>query len=242
MNLVSHPERLRFDDQEAIPSGLARFCNALSDSVRAQVVGALMGGQALPASEIANLLRMSPQATRFHLRVLEDAGLVVVHPCGRHRYYEIASADTAERLESVFGIVAPPPSLSQRRGFTPGFIEARCCYKHLAGTIAVEIASALQTFGHLTLDGEFFRLEPKGEQFFSDLGLSFKRDQLGHLAAKRCIDVTHRHAHIGGPLGASLLAWMLEKDWLRKQAGERAFVIPPRGRMEIRRFVRDLQA
>jgi DNA-binding transcriptional ArsR family regulator len=225
--------------ESTLPSESTLFCNAMSDGARTQIVGKLMDGSALPASAIANALRMSPQATRFHLRILEDAGLIIARSCGRHRYYEIASPATAEKLESIFGLVAPPelPSLGPA---TSRFAEARCCYQHLAGSIAVELAAALEGAGHITNTGDHFRLEQKGQDLFRQLGILTGGEGNARLTGKRCIDVSHRRGHIGGALGASILSWMLKKDWLRKQASERAFVIPPHGRTEIRQLIRSV--
>lgn len=242
MNLETNPDRLRASNPEVIPSELARFCNAMSDGVRTQIIGTLMSGAALPASQIANELRMSPQATRFHLRVLEDAGLITARACGRHRYYEIASDTTADRLESIFGIVGPPIVSSRSPVFSADFAEARCCYKHLAGAMAVEFANSLQYGGYLSQDGELFRLELRGQQLFRNLGISTAKDRNGLVTAKRCIDVTHRRAHIGGALGAAILTWTLEKGWLRKKDDNRALVVTPQGRIQIRRLLKSIES
>lgn len=93
--------------ENALPKSTL-LCDTMSDNALAQVIGVLIDGNSLPASFIANALRMPLQATRFHLRILEEANLVVAFACGRHRYYEIVAGDTAERLENILGILGLP--------------------------------------------------------------------------------------------------------------------------------------
>ena len=223
--------------ENALPKSTL-LCDTMSDNALAQVIGVLIDGNSLPASFIANALRMSLQATRFHLRILEEANLVVAFECGRHRYYEIVAGDTAERLENILGILDLPDRRSTCMRKKPAFAEARRCYKHLAGAFAVEITDAFQKGGLITHDGAYFRLESAGQRFFDSLGIPFARNTTGAVLTKRCIDVTHRRAHLGGPLGNSLLDWMLENSWLWPESGQRTLHIPSQGRTELRRFLR----
>lgn len=218
-------------------SELARFCSALSDGTRTQVISALMDGSAQPASAISQMLRMSPQATRFHLRKLEEANMITVRACGRHRYYEIACSDTAERLESVFGIVAPPRSIPEARYYDAAFDQARSCYKHLAGSFAVQIAEGLIQGEFLKNEGGVFDLPPTGQELFNELGINFSCDDKGIVRTKRCIDVTHRRAHIGGQLGRSMLDWMIARKWFRPEIGRRALQMPGTARTEVEHFL-----
>lgn len=51
---------------------LIRFSDVMSDVSRVIIITELMNGRALSASWLANQLNLSPQATRFHLKKLED--------------------------------------------------------------------------------------------------------------------------------------------------------------------------
>jgi DNA-binding transcriptional ArsR family regulator len=73
---------------------------ALAHASRRQILLVLRfhGGQ-MTAGEIANRFACSWPTTTRHLRVLEEAGLVVVEPRGRERIYRL----DAERLLAVTG-------------------------------------------------------------------------------------------------------------------------------------------
>lgn len=219
---------------EGLHPDVAHICSAMSDHARAHIVSILMDGRAHPASAIAGVLNMSSQATRFHLRILEEAHLVAVRKVGRHRYYEIPSPDTASRLEGIFGILTPPECCSEkRRNFDSAFEQARKCYTHLAGALAVEITEALVQSQYIRQVEDDFLLTTHGKALFTSLGISFTQDAGGVVKTKRCIDVTHRRAHVGGPLGSAMLAWMMAKDWFRQSADKRALHISPHGRREL---------
>lgn len=57
---------------------LIRFSDAMSDFSRVIIITELMNGRALSASWLANRLNLSPQATRFHLKKLEDIVLSII--------------------------------------------------------------------------------------------------------------------------------------------------------------------
>ncbi|MFQ1008695.1 winged helix-turn-helix domain-containing protein [Gilliamella apicola] len=79
----------------------------MADFNRVIIITELMNGRALSASWLANRLNLSPQATRFHLKKLEDVELIVHRTCGKHRYYEIKNQDTAMFIESTFKVIPP---------------------------------------------------------------------------------------------------------------------------------------
>ena len=69
-------------------------------------------------------------------------------PCsqqGRHRYFRIASPLVAQMIEAVGAVAAvhAPPRHRRPVRATPPMREARICYDHLAGRLAVELADRL---------------------------------------------------------------------------------------------------
>jgi DNA-binding transcriptional ArsR family regulator len=58
----------------------------VGDSARANMLDALMGGQALTASELAWRAGVTAQTASGHLAKLTEAGLFAVARQGRHRY------------------------------------------------------------------------------------------------------------------------------------------------------------
>jgi DNA-binding transcriptional ArsR family regulator len=62
--------------------------DALGDATRRAVFGRLRGG-ALSVAEIAQGVNVSRPAVSQHLKVLKDAGLLVVHSEGARNLYEV---------------------------------------------------------------------------------------------------------------------------------------------------------
>jgi DNA-binding transcriptional ArsR family regulator len=75
----------------------ADIYKALASDVRLKIVALLEKGQQ-PLNEIAEAAEIEPQTALFHLRLLEEAGLVSsIFEEGR-RYYVLESRDILERL------------------------------------------------------------------------------------------------------------------------------------------------
>src|SRR6516164_6069822 len=95
---------------------------------------ALMGGVALPASELARLAGVSASTATSHLRGLRQVGLVTVRAQGRHRYFALSSPDVAAALERFAAVGLPDlPELPARSRANGPLALARTCYSHLAG-------------------------------------------------------------------------------------------------------------
>lgn len=212
---------------------LPHFCYIMSESPRVTLVIALMNGQSLSASFLAKLVNMSPQATRFHLRKLEEAHIVRTRNCGRHHYYEMATQHAATFVEEVFGIIPPPKNMWPID--TP-FIEARVCYNHFAGRWATDIANVfIKKNLIIPVDG-IFHITYMGHDVFCKMGLELPEKNNNSFLAKRCIDVTEHRDHIGGHLGAILLNWMIKKEWLQKQDGSRIMTITKIGKKGLQQL------
>src|SRR5215475_7429612 len=97
-----------------IHSGLSRVAEALSDPAREAIVGALVGGKAMPAGELAAIAGVSPQSASAHLQRLVDARLLSVLAQGRFRYYRIVDEDVAALIEGLANLAVKAAG-SQRR-------------------------------------------------------------------------------------------------------------------------------
>src|SRR4051794_28051203 len=93
---------------------LASVGAAIGEPARALMLNALLGGRALPASELAAVAHVAPSTASAHLAKLADAGLIVVEPHGRHRYHRLASDDVAHAIE-VLATIAPPLPVTSLR-------------------------------------------------------------------------------------------------------------------------------
>lgn len=216
---------------------LIRFSDAMSDFNRVIIITELMNGRALSASWLANRLNLSPQATRFHLKKLEDVELIKHRTCGKHRYYEIKNQDTAMFIESTFKVIPPKDCL-----FLPNvktnekFKEARTCYKHLAGSWSVALTQSFINNGFIDIQNNFFEVTENGKDFFNEHKLLVNVLNTAFVG-KRCIDFSEHRDHIGGPLGASLLQSMLQQEWFKQNDNNRELTITPKGRKKLKYII-----
>jgi DNA-binding transcriptional ArsR family regulator len=201
---------------------------------RAAMLGALMDGRALPASELATAAGLSAAGASDHLAQLLSGGLLTVIREGRHRYYRLANEHVAAVLEELATLDDPrlaPPTISKHQKDNP-LRFARTCYDHLAGELGVSIVLALH--GHELLasgEGKRFDITPAGAQWFVDkLGIETEAlKPARHGIACGCLDWTERRYHLAGPLGASLLRCCFDLGFLRRGIERRAVSLTAAG-------------
>ena len=70
---------------------MAEIGALVGDPARANILTALLSGQALSASDLAWHAGVTPQTASGHLSKLVESGLLRVTAQGRHRYYRLAS-------------------------------------------------------------------------------------------------------------------------------------------------------
>src|SRR5476651_1456408 len=85
---------------------LAEIGALIGDGARANMMVALMGGQALTASELAYRAGVTAQTTSGHLSKLAEAGLLSLARHGRHRYFRLASPLVGRMLESMMAVAS----------------------------------------------------------------------------------------------------------------------------------------
>ena len=210
----------------------------LADSARCRVLLALADGRALPASVLANEAGVSPATASSHLRKLVEAGLLVVTPRGRFRYYSLAGPQVGELIEVLARISPQRPVRSLREGTRAHAIRyARRCYDHLAGRVGVAVTAALLEQGALagpdaeiepvapwlgttapTLDPAGYTLTTGGRATLHRLGVTAPDDPV----VVCCVDWTEQRHHLGGPLGRALLDRFLQLGWLQPSRRSRA--------------------
>jgi DNA-binding transcriptional ArsR family regulator len=208
---------------------VARIARTIGDPSRLRMLTLLMEGRALTAKELAYGAGIEPATGSAHLRRLVGERLVSVRAQGRHRYFQIASLDVARCVESLL-VIAPAVRVVPRSTPDP-LCEARYCYDHLAGRLAVALTDALVESGAIEREGDAFVVTPSGEDSLAALGV----DVSGAAAKRRqfapaCMDWSERRDHIGGALGAALAQRFESERWVRRRAGTRAVVITAQGR------------
>ena len=97
---------------------MAEIAALVGDPARANILCALLGGQALTATELAFAAGVTPQTASGHLGRLLAARLLVLMKQGRHRYYRLAGAQVAQMLESIMNVALAAPPTGRRRAAT----------------------------------------------------------------------------------------------------------------------------
>lgn len=217
---------------------IARAAALLGDPARAAMLWLLIDGRARPAGELAFAANVSAQSASGHLSKLVEAELLLVETQGRHRYYRLAGHAVAQALESLAALSprpAPRP-LPASRGAPEAMRYARTCYDHLAGELAVSLLEQSESKGLLARRDKHFELTAKGEQAFARLGLNLDAVRRSKRQfACGCLDWSERRFHLGGALGAALLAELVERRWLLKVQKSRVLQLTPLGRQGIQK-------
>ena len=210
---------------------IATIAALMGDPGRANMLTALMGGQALTAGELAREAGVTAQTASSHLAKLQAAGLLVGRKQGRHNYFALSGDDVAGVIEALIG-------LAQRTGHTrvrtgpkePAMRKARVCYDHLAGELAVSMLGHLTARGFITETGDDLTLTVTGRTFMQALGLDLSAlSRSRRPLCKGCLDWSVRRTHLAGALGAALLDRFYALGWASRQAGTRLVTFTPRG-------------
>src|ERR687896_190288 len=120
---------------------LSHLASLLGEPARLSILSSLLNGETRPAAELARIAGLSPQAASAHLTKLVQGNLLAVDRSGRNRFFRLANDDVAYALEAINALASRPPSArtwSDPRSFA--LRNARTCYDHLAGRVAVEIS------------------------------------------------------------------------------------------------------
>jgi DNA-binding transcriptional ArsR family regulator len=223
---------------------VARIAFLIGDPARAEALTALLGGQALSATELARTAAVSKSTISIHLEKLLRSGLLAVERQGRHKYFRLAHGDVARALESLLCVATRTGATqTDRRPADPALRRARVCYDHLAGELGVWVHEALLRVGAYAASrngsgssGTELGVTALGERLFEDLGID-----VGAVRARRrsfcrpCLDWTERRHHLAGGMGAALLSRILERRWARRAGNSRALLFSGAGEAALRR-------
>lgn len=233
---------------------VATVAALFADPGRARILLALLDGRALPASVLAAEAGVSAPATSAHLGKLVEAGLITVEKSGRHRYHRIADDRVGAALESLAALGRPRPVRSLRAHTRAAALRhARSCYDHLAGTWGVAVTAALLRHAALcptdgvpdnrrreddpyssVLRGHPYELGPHADAVFARLGVDLAVLGDGRRPLLRfCLDWSEQRHHLGGRLGAALLAAFREQGWVRDGTRPRTLTVTDLGCREL---------
>jgi DNA-binding transcriptional ArsR family regulator len=216
--------------------GVARIAALLADPARAAMVWSLIDGTTRPAGELAYAANVSAQSASGHLAKLVEGGLLAASAQGRHRYFRLANAEVAALVETLASLCVasrprtpPAPALA-----APRFVQARTCYGHLAGGLAVELLERMVAARWLRGDGADYALTRTGERNLSALGVDLEAARASRRAfARACVDLTQRRPHLGGALGDALLDLYVARGWILRRRGTRVVTVTPKGAAKL---------
>jgi DNA-binding transcriptional ArsR family regulator len=200
---------------------ITRIAALLGDPARANMLSALMGGQALTAGELAREAGVTPQTASAHLAKLEQGGLLTRRRQGRRNYFALAGHDVAEVMEQLALLADRAGHVRTRPGpRDPAMRRARVCYDHLAGDAGVAMLDALIARGRIRDEAGALSLTDAGRAFAREFGVATETSGRRPLC-KACLDWSVRRNHLAGIVGAGLLARIYDLGWARRLEGTR---------------------
>jgi len=220
---------------------IAPLAALLGDPARANMLTALLAGQALTAGELAREAGVTAQTASSHLAKLTAGGLVSPRRQGRHAYYALAAADVAGLLEKLMTLAERTGHRRTRTGpAEPALRRARVCYDHLAGDLGVALFDGLVERRILVRRDAELALSRRGEDFARDFGIDLDAARAARRAlCKDCLDWSVRRSHLAGALGAALLDRFYALGWARREKASRVVSFTPSG---LRAFERTFAA
>jgi DNA-binding transcriptional ArsR family regulator len=222
----------------AIGSKFAEIAALSGDPARANMLHALMDGQALTATMLARVAGVSPQTASGHLNKLIVGGLVNAERQGRFRYHRLANPAVARMLESIMQVAAllePDHSHLTPDPKDAAIRRARTCYDHFAGKLGVALTDTLVARGFVEIAEDAGVLTNAGVDFLTTLGvevelvLTRQTTRSGRTLCRACFDWSERRLHLSGAVGAAICSHSMTQGWTRRLAGTRALLITPKG-------------
>jgi DNA-binding transcriptional ArsR family regulator len=209
----------------------------VGDHARAEVLTALMSGQALTATELAEVAGVTKQTVSTHLAKLVESKLLAVEQQGRHRYFRLADRDVAHLLESLMGVAYRVGAVRIRSSpREPALRKARVCYDHLAGELGVLVFDSLEQRSYLRIGDAGSELTAPGRRFLQEVGIDV--DALARqrrTLCRACLDWSMRRPHLAGAVGAAVLNRCLDLGWARRDKGSRVVNFSVAGENAFRR-------
>jgi DNA-binding transcriptional ArsR family regulator len=203
----------------------------IGDPARANMVMALMSGHSLTMGELAAEAGVTLSTASTHLAKLEFSGIVVSRKEGRSRHFCLADPDVAHCIEALVTVAARVGHMRIRAGpREEAMRHARSCYDHLAGRIAVGLFERWVADRALRWRGELVYLTGKGQEFLLERGIDVQSlERMKRPLCRTCIDWSERQHHLGGAIGAAVLARVLEEGWAVRGPRSRAVTFSPLG-------------
>lgn len=220
---------------------ISRLASAIAEPSRARILFCLLDGHARTSTELAIVAEVSPSTASVHLALLKNERLIKLLVQGKHRYYSIERADVARALEALMVVAGSPQSRFVPATPVP-LRQARTCYDHMAGVVAVSLLQSLKHSGWISpartlvepKSEDALDLTPTGTSALERLGIDITATRgLRRRFAYACLDWSERKPHIGGALGAALLQMAARQRWVEREFNSRVLHITPLGQREL---------
>jgi DNA-binding transcriptional ArsR family regulator len=216
---------------------ISHVASLVGDPARANMLSALVGGTALTASELALEAGVTLQTASSHLGKLTAGGLLKLSVQGRHRYFALAGPQVAAMLEAIMGVAATLGPQRVRPGpRDKAMREARVCYDHLAGDLAVAMLDGFLARCLIVRDGDAFELGTDAAAFFAERGIDVAMlSSARRPVCRGCLDWSVRRSHLAGSLGEAILSQAFAERWARREPDGRVIAFSPQGRQAFRK-------
>jgi hypothetical protein len=166
-----------------------------------------------------------------------SAGLVTVTVSGRQCLHRLASPEVAVAIEALAAVAPLLPAESLRAAQAGTRLQqARLCYSHLGGSLAVTITARLADDHVITplTAGQPATVRTLDHPLLAALGITALPAGSGP-AARGCLDWTEGTPHLAGKLGTAVLAALIGKQWLARRPADRALTITRLGQQQLAR-------
>jgi len=142
---------------------------------------------------------------------------------GRTRYFRFADPDVAAAVEALIPIATRVGHLRTRPGpRDQAMRQARSCYDHLAGRLAVALLDRWLARRMLSQSADTLKLTNSGRRRLERLGVDIATlEHAKRPMCRTCIDWSERRRHLGGGLGAAILDHVLERRWAVREGRSR---------------------
>ena len=211
---------------------------AIGEPARARMLYSLVDGHARTSTELAALAGVTPSTASVHLHRLKAQGLVTLFAQGKHRYYSLASSQVAAALEAL-SVLAGGTSIKFEPNTPHRLRAARRCYDHIAGALGVALHDRFVERRWLIAEASGYDLTLAGRHAFKSLGVDIEAaEALRRRFAFPCLDWSERRPHLGGALGAAVLALALRKRWVAEDPDGRALSVTGTGVRELQSRLR----
>ncbi|MBV1775888.1 ArsR family transcriptional regulator [Burkholderiaceae bacterium DAT-1] len=217
---------------------LVRIAALIGDFARAEALSALMAGQALTVTELANRAGVTKQTISGHLSKLLEGGLLACEQQGRHRYYRLASTEVAQVLEALMGLSQQTATPHQQVGpRQPALRKARTCYDHLAGELAVVAYDAMLSRQLLSKQDDAITLTDRGLDWLAQSGIDTAQMTGRRPLSRPCLDWSERRHHLAGKLGRAMLVHVLDQGWATRAPESRVVSFSAPGERDFRAWI-----